>query len=83
MRKQMRRKGLDPKATKSKAVQALTPKFDKEEKAAPKVVDESKEVNGGHGGKALGSSTKLESVKSNNNAGKKSGAAGAKTKSKK
>ena len=80
----MRRKGLDPKATKSKAVQALTPKTEeKKEKTAPTVVDESKEVNGGHGGKALGSSTKLESVKSNNNAGKKSGAAGAKTKSKK
>jgi hypothetical protein len=77
----MRRKGLDPKATKSKAVQALTPKT--EEKAVPNVVDETKEVNGGHGGHALGSSTKLESVKSHNNSGKKSGAAGARTKSKK
>jgi ribosomal RNA methyltransferase Nop2 len=81
LHKQMRRKGLDPKATKSKAVQALTPKF--EEKAVPNVIDEKKEVNGGHGGKALGSSEKLESVKSKNNEGKKSGAAGAKTKSKK
>jgi ribosomal RNA methyltransferase Nop2 len=81
LHKQMRRKGLDPKATKSKAVQALTPKT--EEKAVPKVVDETKEVNGGHGGHALGSSTKLESVKSHNNSGKKSGAAGARTKSKK
>ena len=80
----MRRKGLDPKATKSKAVQALTPKTEEKEKAAPTVVDESKEVSGAHGGTALGSSTKQESVKSgNNNAGKKSGAAGAKTKSKK
>jgi ribosomal RNA methyltransferase Nop2 len=82
LHKQMRRKGLDPKATKSKAVQALTPKVE-DKKAEPNVVDESKEVNGGHGGHALGSSTKLESVKSHNNAGKKSGAAGARTKSKK
>lgn len=81
LHKQMRRKGIDPKATKSKAVQALTPKT--EEKAASNVVEEKEEVNGGKGGKALGSSEKLESVKSNNNAGKKSGAAGAKTKSKK
>ena len=81
----MRRKGLDPKATKSKAVQALTPKVAKpeEEEAAPNVVDETKEVNNAHGGHALGSSEKLESVKSKNKNGKKSGAAGAKTKSKK
>ena len=85
LHKQMRRKGLDPKATKSKAVQALTPKVAKpeEEEAAPNVVDETKEVNNAHGGHALGSSEKLESVKSKNKNGKKSGAAGAKTKSKK
>lgn len=83
LHKQMRRKGLDPKATKSKAVQALTPKVDQKVEEASNVVDEKKEVNGGKGGKALGSSEKLESVKSNNNAGKKSGAAGARTKSKK
>jgi ribosomal RNA methyltransferase Nop2 len=85
LHKQMRRKGLDPKATKSKAVQALTPKVAKpeEEASAPNVVDETKEVNNGHGGHALGSSEKLESVKSKNKNGKKSGAAGAKTKSKK
>ena len=62
-------------------MQALTPKF--EQKETPTVVDETKEVNGGQGGHALGSSEKLESVKSKKNAGKKSGAAGAKTKSKK
>jgi len=84
LHKQMRRKGLDPKATKSKAVQALTPKVAKpEEEAAPNVVDETNEVNNAHGGHALGSSTNLESVKSKNKNGKKSGAAGARTKSKK
>ena len=84
LHKQMRRKGLDPKATKSKAVQALTPKMEKKEKAAPEAVDESEQVNGGNGGKTLGSSTKPDSVKgNNNNAGKKSGAGGAKNKSKK
>jgi ribosomal RNA methyltransferase Nop2 len=84
LHKQMRRKGLDPKATKSKAVQALTPKVAKpEEGEAPNVVDETKEVNNGHGGHALGTSTKLEGVKSKNKNGKKSGAEGARTKSKK
>jgi ribosomal RNA methyltransferase Nop2 len=84
LHKQMRRKGLDPKATKSKAVQALTPKTPKtEEEAVPNVVDETKEVNNGHGGHALGTSTKLEGVKSKNKNGKKSGAEGARTKSKK
>lgn len=82
LHKQMRRKGLDPKATKSKAVQALTHKSDK---AAPNVVDEKEEVNGGHGGHAIGTSNKLLSVegdKTKKNKGKKEGAAGAKTKSK-
>lgn len=81
LHKQMRRKGLDPKATKSKAVQALTPKFDEKDK--PEAVEEKKEANGGHGGHALGTSNKLLTAENGNKKkGKKEGAAGAKTKSK-
>lgn len=84
LHKQMRRKGLDPKATKSKAVQALTPKTEGK-KEESNTVDETKEPNGAHGGHALGTSEKLLSVESKNNKkkGKKEGAAGAKIKSKK
>ena len=96
LKKQIKRKGLDPRATKSAAVKSLTPAgvtcevtsntADTEAKDVPKV---SKEIpstsNGGldgTGGHALKTSTKLSRGNGGNAKGKKQGAAGVKVKSK-
>jgi len=102
LKKQMRRKGLDPRATKSKAVQSLTPKEAVEHNQAreseasaeaggekvkevkvPEVPDKKK-AGGEVGGRQLGSSLPLQgAAKGSAKAkGKKSGAEGAKVKSK-
>ncbi|KAF2721336.1 NOL1/NOP2/sun family putative RNA met [Polychaeton citri CBS 116435] len=96
LKKQIRRKGLDPKASKSKAVRALTPSGATEKKSKQDaddnmVVKESKIIpqapsrNGVTevGGHTVGSSENLKQGKSNGSMKKKDGAAGARVKSKK